>query len=64
MLEIFERGGIMMYPLALASLILVAIAIERLIVLRKKKIVIPEIISVVNQFSSFQDIELAKNICF
>ncbi len=63
MLEIFERGGIMMYPLALASLILVAIVIERFIILRKKKIVIPEIISIVDQFSSFQDIELAKNIC-
>ena len=37
MLEIFERGGLMMYPLALASLILVAIIIERFIMLRKKK---------------------------
>ena len=63
MLEIFDRGGLMMYPLALASLILVAIIIERFIMLRKKKIIIPEIISIVNQFKSFQDIELAKNIC-
>jgi len=36
MLEIFERGGIMMYPLALASLILVAIIIERFIVKKEK----------------------------
>jgi len=63
MIEIFERGGIMMYPLALASVLALAIIIERFISLRKRKIIIPEIISVVEQFSSFKDMELAKNIC-
>lgn len=52
-----------MYPLALASLVMVAIVVERLIILRKKKIIIPEIINVVNQFKSEKDIDLAKNIC-
>jgi biopolymer transport protein ExbB len=63
MIEIFERGGIMMYPLTLASVLALAIIIERFISLRKRKIIIPEIISVVEQFSSFKDMELAKNIC-
>jgi len=63
MVEIFERGGIMMYPLILASVIALAIIIERFFSLRKSKVIIPDIISVVEQFSSFQDIELAKNIC-
>jgi biopolymer transport protein ExbB len=63
MIEIFERGGIMMYPLILASVLAVAIIIERFFSLRKKKIIIPDIINVVEQFSSFQDMELAKNIC-
>ncbi len=63
MLEFFQRGGIMMYPLALTSLIAVALIIERFIMLRKKKILIPEIISVVENFSSFKDIDLARNIC-
>jgi len=63
MLELFERGGIMMYPLAIASLIMVAIVIERLIMLRKKRIIIPEIINIVDQFKTVKDIDLAKNIC-
>lgn len=63
MLELFQRGGIMMYPLALTSLFAVALIIERIISLRKKKILIPEIISVVENFSSFKDIDLARNIC-
>ena len=63
MIEIFERGGIMMYPLVLASVLALAIIIERFFSLRKRKVIIPEIISVVEQFSSFKDMELAKNIC-
>jgi len=63
MIEILERGGIMMYPLILASVLALAIIIERFFSLRKKKIIIPDIINVVEQFSSFQDMELAKNIC-
>ena len=63
MLELFVRGGIMMYPLAIASLITVSIIFERLIMLRKKKIVIPEILNIVDQFKSENDINLAKNIC-
>lgn len=63
MLELFERGGVMIYPLVLSSLLTVAIIVERLITLRHKKIIIPEIINIVEQFNSLKDIELAKNIC-
>ena len=63
MIEIFEKGGIMMYPLILASVLALAIIIERFFSLQKRKVIIPEIISVVEQFSSFKDMELAKNIC-
>jgi biopolymer transport protein ExbB len=63
MLELFERGGIMMYPLALSSLLMVTIIVERLITLNRKKIIIPEIINIVEQFNSLKDIDLAKNIC-
>lgn len=63
MLELFERGGIMMYPLALASLIALALVIERAFALRKRKILIPEILAVVKNFSSLNDIELAKSMC-
>jgi biopolymer transport protein ExbB len=63
MIELFERGGIMMYPLAIASFIALIIIIERALVLRKKKIIIPDIINVIEQFSSLKDVELARNIC-
>ncbi len=63
MLEFFERGGIMMYPLAITSLIAVAFIIERALSLRKKKILIPEILSVVENFSTLKDLDLARNIC-
>ncbi len=63
MLELFQRGGIMMYPLALSSLIAVAFMIERALALRKKKILVPEIISVVHNFSTLNDLNMAKNVC-
>jgi len=63
MIEILNKGGLMMYPLILASVLALAIIIERFFSLRKKKIIIPDIINVVEHFSSFQDMELAKNIC-
>ncbi|KAA3609787.1 MAG: MotA/TolQ/ExbB proton channel family protein [Calditrichaeota bacterium] len=63
MLELFERGGIMMYPLLLASVIALIFIIERAIALRKRKIIIPEIISVVDNFKTEKDIEFAKNVC-
>jgi biopolymer transport protein ExbB len=63
MLELFERGGIMMYPLLFASVIALVFIIERAMALRKRKIIIPEIISVVENFSTEKDVEFAKNIC-
>ena len=63
MIELFERGGIMMYPLALGSFIALLIIIERTIILRKKKIIIPDIINVIENFSSLKDVALARNIC-
>jgi len=63
MLELFERGGIMMYPLALASLLAVALVIERAFALRKRKIIIPEILAVVKNFTSLKDMDLAKSMC-
>ncbi len=63
MIELFQRGGIMMYPLLLTSLVALAFVIERAILLRKKKVLIPEITSIVNNFSTLKDIDLARTIC-
>ena len=51
-----ERGGIIMIPLLLSSIIVLAIVIERSIVLRKKKILIPEIIRVIEEIKKPDDI--------
>ena len=58
-----QRGGIMMIPLFLCSIIVLAIVIERAITLRKKKILIPEIISVIETIKGSEDINLAISIC-
>ncbi len=59
----FQRGGIIMIPLLLSSIIVLAIVIERSIVLRRKKILIPEIINVIEQIKKPDDINLALSIC-
>lgn len=59
----FQKGGIVMIPLMLCSIISVAILIEKIITLRRKKVIIPEIISVIENIKSPVDIELALSIC-
>ena len=63
MIEWFKSGGIMMYPLLLCSILALAIIIDRFICLRRKKILIPEIVNLVEHFFSKQDVDLARNIC-
>lgn len=58
-----SRGGIIMIPLLLSSILGLTIVIERFISLRRNKILIPEIISVVEEFSTAEDIKLATNMC-
>ena len=58
-----QRGGIIMIPLILCSIISIGIFIEKLITLRKKKIIIPEIVNVIENVKSSTDIELALSIC-
>ncbi len=63
MMEFFERGGIMMYPLLLSSIIALIYIIERALALRRRNILVPEIISVVDNLKSERDLELAASIC-
>lgn len=58
-----QRGGIIMVPLVLCSIISLAIIIEKIITLRKKKIINPEIVSVIENIKSNADIDLAVSIC-
>ncbi|GAB4369571.1 MAG: MotA/TolQ/ExbB proton channel family protein [Calditrichia bacterium] len=63
MVELISKGGWIMYPLLLSSIIALAIVIERLWFLRKKKILVPEIIAVVDQISKPEDLNMARSVC-
>jgi len=57
------KGGITMIPLAICSLIGMAIVIDKIIALRLNKVIIPEIVSVTESIRSKEDIGLALSIC-
>jgi biopolymer transport protein ExbB len=63
MVEIFVKGGWIMYPLVISSILALTVTLERFWYLRKRKILIPEIISVLDQIKSPGDLHLAKSIC-
>lgn len=63
MFELFERGGIMMYPLILSSLIALAYIIERALALRKSRVLTPEITFMIESFSSLEDIDKTRTVC-
>ncbi len=52
-----------MIPLILSSILVVTIIIERSFMLRKKKILIPEIINVIETIKKPEDVHLAISIC-
>jgi len=55
--EMFLKGGIMMIPLMITSVIGLAVFIERLFFLQRKKILKPEIVEAVETFKKLEDIE-------
>jgi len=62
-MEFLSKGGIIMYPLLLASVIALAICIEKSISMRMKKVIVPEITSILDNIKSGDDIGLALSIC-
>jgi biopolymer transport protein ExbB len=65
-IEIFEflqKGGYLMIPIAICSVLSLAVIIEKIINLRVKKIIVPEVKSVVNNLTSEDDINLALSVC-
>lgn len=61
--QFLVKGGIMMIPLGLSSIIGLAIVIEKAFSLRRKKIIIPEIVTVIDNIKGPEDIGLALSIC-
>jgi biopolymer transport protein ExbB len=63
MWEMILAGRTMMIPIALASLVGLAVIIERLYVLRRGKVIVPEIAEAVETLSASQDLSVAYAIC-
>jgi len=63
MLELFAKGGFAMYPLLLLSVVTVAIAIERVIYLRRVKMDAGEFMGVVDEFLSRNALDDAYRHC-
>ena len=63
MWAIFVKGGPVMIPLALLSVIAVAVTIEKLITLRSSRVIQGEIVSCLESIQTPADIPLAVKIC-
>ncbi len=61
--QFLVKGGIMMIPLALCSILGLAIVIEKALSLRRRKVIIPEIVHVLENIKGPDDIGLALSIC-
>ena len=63
MLDLIEKSGPVFYALALCSLIATAVIIERLIALRRSRILPRQIIDVVEAIQPGKDLSLALEVC-
>jgi len=63
MWEMILAGRYMMIPIILASMVGMAVLIERIYVLRQRSIIVPEIAEAVMTLSASQDLSVAYAIC-
>lgn len=59
----FIKGGMVMYPILLCSILALAIIMERLLSLRRKKIIYPELLDVVRKYWQTMEIDKAITVC-
>lgn len=62
-LDLLAKGGIIMIPLFLCSIAALTVVIEKAITLRRRKIIVPEVVSVLESVKGANDFELAVAIC-
>ncbi len=62
-LDYFNKGGIIMYPLLLCSIIGITIVIEKLYTLRRRRIVVPAVVNVIQGIAQLDDIKTAAYVC-
>jgi biopolymer transport protein ExbB len=63
MWAIFVKGGPVMYPLALMSILTLAVLIEKILALRSSRVIQGEIVSCIESIRTPGDIPLAIKIC-
>ncbi len=61
--EIFVKGGLVMYPLLICSILVAAIAIERMMYLRKMKTASPTFMTDLNTHLKSGDLSGARSLC-
>lgn len=61
--DFFSKGGIIMYPLLLCSIIGITIVIEKFYTLRRKRIIIPAVAKVIEGIRTTEDIKTATYVC-
>lgn len=58
-----QKGGVIMVPLLIGSVLGLAIVIERAFGLRSRKVLVPEIVSSIGKIGSMEDVRVAERIC-
>ncbi|UCF04399.1 MAG: MotA/TolQ/ExbB proton channel family protein [bacterium] len=58
-----QKGGIIMVPLLIGSVLGLAIVIERAFSLRSRKVLVPEIITSIGKIGSMEDVRVTERIC-
>lgn len=61
--QFLVKGGIMMIPLGVCSILALAIVIEKAFSLRRDKVIVPEIVNVLRNIKGPEDVGLAQSIC-
>jgi biopolymer transport protein ExbB len=56
-------GGIVMFPLLICSIIALVLIIEKIITLKKTKIIRPDIIDILSHITNMEDVHLALSFC-
>lgn len=64
MIELLKTGGIMMIPLLLSSIVALAIVLERLYVLRRRKIIPEPVTEAIHYVKTDQDLQNLKTLCY
>ncbi len=57
------KGGVMMIPLIFSSVLAVAIILERTFQLRRKKIISPNLLRMIDSIRESKDIDMALTVC-